>query len=77
MKAQLQFSILIRGRQYSRILKREDTTSDEGTASFFRQFSFWKTIFHSLKARGDYLRPLRQFGSLLRNQYNCYAIDNM
>ena len=35
MKAQLQFNISIRGRQYSIIFKREDTISREDTTSIF------------------------------------------
>ena len=49
MKTQLQFDSLVNGRQYSKILKREDTTSCEGISSNFsnsvfgRQYStVWK-----------------------------------
>ena len=35
MKTQLRFSISISGRQYSRMLEREDTTSREDTTVVF------------------------------------------
>jgi len=40
MKTQFQFNISVCGRPYSKIVKREDTTSDEGTTSAFSNSFF-------------------------------------
>ncbi len=52
MKTQLQFSISIRGRQYSKMLEREDTTSREDATSNFWQFSFGRQYF-TVRKRED------------------------
>ena len=52
MKTHLQFSISIRGRQYSRILEREDTTSHEDTTSVFGNSVFGRQ-YSTLRKRED------------------------
>jgi len=40
MMTQLQFNVLVCGRQHSKIIKREDTNSSEGTTLVFSDYVF-------------------------------------